>query len=80
MSVENRLLHIEGERHARKNEEGLTFHRVERPCGRFARTFVLPEDGDDGKLAAAFKDGMLTVRVAKNERAKPRSIEVKMAA
>ncbi len=80
VTVEDRLLRIEGERQPRKKEDGWTFHRVERPCGRFARTFVLPEDGDDGKLDAAFKDGILTVRVPKSERAKPKNIEVKLAA
>ena len=55
------------------------WHRVERSYGSFARTFALPDDGDAAKVNAEFKDGMLKVRVAKSEAARPKQIEVKVS-
>jgi HSP20 family molecular chaperone IbpA len=46
---------------------------------RFARKFTVPRDVDDKKVAAEFKDGLLTVRVPKSEALRPRTIEVKVA-
>ena len=43
------------------------------------RSFTLPEDADGSKVAAEYKDGMLNVRLPKSEKAKPKSIEVKVA-
>jgi HSP20 family protein len=51
---------------------------VERAYGRFARSFTLPEDADGNKVAAEFNDGVLKVHLPKSERAKPKSIEVKI--
>jgi HSP20 family protein len=51
---------------------------VERAYGRFARSFTLPEDSDGNKVAAEFNDGVLKVHLPKSERAKPKSIEVKI--
>lgn len=49
----------------KKDEKGRVYHRVERSYGRFQRTMSLPFDIDSGKVTAAFKDGVLTVTVAK---------------
>ena len=43
------------------------------------RSFSLPEDADGSKVSADYKDGMLTVRLPKSEKAKPKAIEVKVA-
>jgi HSP20 family protein len=61
-----------------KEEKGRKYQRVERAYGRFARSFTLPEDADGNKVAAAFNDGVLKVHLPKSERAKPKSIEVKI--
>ena len=79
VTVENGVLTITGERKFEKEEKNKKWHRVERSYGSFARTFVLPDDGDAGKVNAEFKDGMLKVRVAKSEAARPRQIEVKVS-
>ena len=70
---------ISGERKSEKEETGKKYHRVERAYGSFYRSFTLPEDADGGKVAAEFKDGMLKVHLPKSEKAKPKSIEVKVA-
>lgn len=44
---------------------------------QYRRSFVLGRDLDAGRIEAAIKDGVLTLRIPKAEQAKPRRIEVK---
>jgi HSP20 family protein len=77
VTVENGLLTITGERKLEEEEKNRKYHRVERSYGSFARSFALPNDGDPAKVNAEFKNGILTVRVAKSEAARPKQIEVR---
>ena len=79
VTMENGMLTITGERKFEKEEKNKKWHRVERSYGSFARSFALPGDGDAAKVNAEFKDGMLKVRVAKSETARPKQIEVKVS-
>jgi len=79
VSVQDNVISISGERKSEKEEKGKKYHRVERAYGSFYRSFTLPEDADGGIVAAEFKDGVLKVRLPKSEKAKPKSIEVKVA-
>lgn len=79
VSVEKGVLTIQGERKQEKEEKGKKFHRIERSYGSFERSFTLPEDADQGKVSAEFKDGVLSVHLAKSEKAIPKPIEVKAA-
>ncbi|MEJ2234365.1 MAG: Hsp20/alpha crystallin family protein, partial [Syntrophobacterales bacterium] len=38
-------------------EKGKKFHRVERYYGSFTRSFTLPDNVDETKIEASFKDG-----------------------
>ena len=78
VTLESGVLTITGERRFEKEENKRKYHRVERAYGYFSRSFSLPGDGDPSKVEAEFKDGMLNVRVAKSEEARPRQIEVKV--
>ena len=78
VTVENGLLSISGERKLEQEEKGKRYHRVERAHGSFMRSFSLPDDADTYKVNAEFKDGVLRVRVAKSENARPKQIEVKV--
>lgn len=78
VTVENGVLNISGERKFEKEETGTKYHRVERSYGSFVRSFTLPDDADGEKVAASFKDGVLSVHLPKNEKARPRTIEVKV--
>ena len=78
VTVQDDVLTITGERALEKEEKGRKYHRVERAYGRFARSFTLPEDADGDKVAAEFNDGVLKVHLPKAERARPKSIEVKI--
>ncbi|HUJ01472.1 MAG TPA: Hsp20/alpha crystallin family protein [Usitatibacter sp.] len=44
---------------------------------QYRRSFALGRDLDTGSIDASMKNGVLTLRVAKREQAKPRRIEVK---
>lgn len=78
VSVDNGVLRLEGERKQEKEEKGKKYHRVERSYGSFLRTFALPDNVDDTKVRAEFKDGVLNVRLPKTEKAKPKAVEVKV--
>jgi len=79
INVHDDVLTITGERKYEKEEKGKKYHRVERAYGSFMRSFTLPEDADGTKVNAEYKDGVLKVRLPKSEKAKPKSIEVKIA-
>jgi len=78
VTVENGVLTLSGERKLEKEEKGRRYHRVERAYGNFARSFALPDDSDPAQVKAEFKEGVLAVHLAKHEKARPRSIDVKV--
>jgi HSP20 family protein len=78
ISVEKGVLTITGERKFEKEEKDRKHHRVERAYGSFVRTFIVPDDAEADKVAAQFKDGVLTIHIPKSEKAKPKQIEVRV--
>lgn len=77
------VLVVSGERRRRhrEKEEGLKYLKMERRLGKLLKKFVLPENADKEKVAAAYEDGVLTVTVAKSappQPKKPKVIEVKI--
>jgi HSP20 family protein len=79
VTAQEGTLTIMGERKFEKEETGRKYHRVERAYGTFGRSFSLPDDASPGKVSAEFKDGMLTVHLVKDEKAKPQQVEVKVS-
>ena len=78
VEIENGTLTLKGERKFDKEEKAQGYHRIERSFGAFARYFSLPETVDPEKVKAEYKNGVLTVSLAKKEIAKPRSIKVEV--
>jgi HSP20 family protein len=78
VTVQDEVLTVTGERKFEKEEKGRKYHRIERAYGSFTRSFTLPEDADAEKVVAEFKDGVLKVHLPKSEKAKPKSVEVKI--
>jgi HSP20 family protein len=78
VTLENGVLMLRGERKFEKEDKGKRYHRIERAYGSFLRSFVMPEDADESKVSAEFKDGMLKVHVAKSEKAKPKTVDIKI--
>ena len=78
VTAEEGTLTIMGERKFVKEEKGKKYHRVERAYGSFGRSFSLPDDASPGKVSAEFKEGVLSVHLAKTQKTKPQQIEVKV--
>ncbi|HYU81032.1 MAG TPA: Hsp20/alpha crystallin family protein [Vicinamibacterales bacterium] len=79
VSVENNTLTIRGERKLDNEIKQENLHRVERAYGNFVRTFSLPPTVESLKIAAEYKNGVLTIKLPLREEAKPRSISVEVA-
>lgn len=79
VKVEDNVLCISGERKKETEEKGKRYHRIEREYGSFMRSFALPDDADGSKANAEYKDGILKVHLPKSEKAKPKSIDVKVS-
>lgn len=80
LTVDNGTLTIRGEKKFTTEVKEENFHRVERRYGTFSRSFSLPPTVDPGKVAAEYKNGVLTIRLPLREEAKPRQIKVEVAA
>jgi len=78
VTVQHGVLTIHGERKHEKEEKGKRYHRVERSYGSFTRSFTLPDEVDETKVRAEYKDGMLHLHLPKSEKAKPKAIDVKL--
>lgn len=76
IQLENGTLTLKGERKFEKSDKDRGYHRIERSYGSFVRAFSLPEYADAEKVAADYKNGVLTITVPKKEVAKPRAIKV----
>lgn len=79
ISVAKGILTVKGEKKGEAEEKRKDYIRIERSYGSFERSLALPDDADDSKIAAASKDGVLTVTIAKKAgaAAASRKIEVK---
>jgi len=77
--VENGTLTINGERKIEKDVNEGNYHRVERSYGSFVRSFNLPPTISTDNVLAEYKDGVLTLTMAKREEAKPKSIKIQVA-
>jgi HSP20 family protein len=75
LTTEENVLTISAERTYEPREEDEILV-LERPQGRFSRQLFLGEGLDRESIAASYDQGVLTVKIAVAERAKPRKIEI----
>jgi HSP20 family protein len=80
ITVENFVLTIKGEKKFPNDVKEEQYHHVERRYGAFSRSFSLPQTVDASKVAAEYKNGVLTVRLPLREDARPRQVTVDVAA
>ena len=73
------VLTIRGEKRSEREEKNERRHLVERTFGSFERSFTLPQNADGDRVAATFKDGVLTVTIPKTEAHKPRQVDIKVS-
>jgi len=79
VTVENGVLSITGERKAEKEAQDKKYHRIERSYGSFIRSFTLPDGALPDKISAEFKDGILKLHLPKDEKAKSKTVDVKIS-
>ena len=80
VTVENNTLTLKGNKNFPTDVKEEQFRRVERRYGSFVRSFTLPNTVDAAKVSAEYKNGVLTVKLPFREEAKPRTINVEVAA
>ncbi|MGI9327637.1 MAG: Hsp20/alpha crystallin family protein, partial [Pseudomonadales bacterium] len=77
IQLNGNVLTVSGERKEEQEEKGKTYHCVERRIGTFSRSMTLPCPVEEDEVAAAFKDGVLTITLPKTDEAKTRKIKIK---
>ena len=76
VNMEKGILTISAE--VKRQSRGKQFY-TEFELAPYYRQFQIPESLDHEKTSATFNNGVLTLRIAKAEIAKPRRIEIKVA-
>lgn len=79
ITASNGLLTISAETSGEKKEEKDNYLRQEFFCSSFSRTFSLPEDSDEDKVDAKYKDGMLIIDIRKSARPELSKTEIKVS-
>jgi HSP20 family protein len=68
IDLHERLLTISAEKEiANEQKEGETWFRKEFCYGSFTKSYQLPKDVDEEKIAASYENGILTVQIPKRE-------------
>jgi len=75
IQISDNILTIKGERKL-PDVEKENYYRLERPYGKFSRSFQLPDNVDVNKVKASLKDGILKISLEKSEKEKPKVINV----
>ena len=81
VKVAGGVLTIKGEKREEKEEKKRDYYLSERRFGSFQRSFQVPDGVDADKIAATFKNGVLTVTLPKSPEAqkKEKKIAIKKA-
>jgi HSP20 family protein len=76
VTIQDNHLIVSGSRKAEERNEGENYFVYERRSGNFSRAFALPENADSESVEAHLTNGVLELRVAKRESAKPRKVQL----
>lgn len=80
VSMVNGGLTVKGEKKEEKEEKNKDYHLSERRYGSFERYFAVPEGVDVDKIAASFKNGVLTVTLPKTPEARKQEKKIAVKA
>jgi len=80
VTVENSTLVLKGSKKFETEVKDEHYRRIERSYGTFHRSFTLPNTVDASRVSADYRNGVLTVKLPFREEAKPRTINVDVAA
>ena len=78
--VENNMLTIRGERKFEKDVNEDDYLRVERAYGSFMRSFSLPNTVSSENIRAEYRNGVLSLHMAKREESKPKQVKISVSA
>ena len=76
ISLENHMLTLSGEKKSEREEEENDYHLRERRYGSFHRSFRVPDDVNEEKIAATFDKGVMTITLPKRPSAKPKGRQI----
>ena len=78
--VANNTLTIRGERRFEKDVNEDSYLRIERAYGSFTRSFSLPNTVSSENIRAEYRNGVLTLHMAKREESKRKQIKISISA
>jgi len=78
VSVKEGILTVSGSREMENTQENEHWVRREIQSGTFSRQFTLPKTVRTDSINAEYKNGILEIRLAKLEEAKPKEVEIKV--
>lgn len=76
ITIAGNVLHLSGEKRIERETLDSTYHVMERAYGAFQRSIPLPRNVNIDKAEASYKNGVLTVRLPKENDEKAKSIQV----
>jgi HSP20 family protein len=77
--IANNTLTIRGERKFEKDVKEENYLRIERAYGAFMRSFSLPNSVSSENIRADYRNGVLTLHMAKREESKPKQIKISIS-
>lgn len=77
ISVYGNTLTISGEKKVAEEKKEKGYYHIESTYGKFRRELTLPTDVDKDKIDAVCKDGVLSIKLPKAEKAKAIKVKVK---
>ena len=77
IEVKDDTLTVSAEREKTEETSDDRFYRFERRYGSFSRAVGLPQGVDEDQISAAYRNGVLEIRVPKPAEQKPRKIELR---
>ena len=78
IGITDETLTIKGQRRESQEAERDNYFCQECYWGSFSRTYVLPAAVDPDKAQASLKNGILTIKIPKQEKTKTRTIQVSL--
>lgn len=68
VDINDNVLTVSGERKLNRETRNNGVYSVETQYGKFSRSFTLPEDVDSAKIKAKYNNGILEIRIPKDEK------------
>ena len=78
LTMQNRMLTIQGEKRLDYDEEKEDYHVMERRYGSFSRSLRVPDTVDEAKVEARFENGVLKVTLPKRPEAASEQRKIKI--